>query len=898
MLAETPYCAWESTLSRHEAHVTLRTKAFLVAGLGTLVLALVLALISRTVIRHSFERVGQQSLAGFAQVEEEQMQQHTARVLDALAGRLDGLAVKGADWAEWDDTYGFMADGNEAYRRSNLTPDSLKNLRLNGMLFVRTSGQVVATVSYDLAQKREAPVLASLLPHVKPGAPLVCLPETNSVVTGLVLLPETPVLLAARAVVTSSGTGPVRGAVVLARYLDATEVQDLAALTHLNIQLWRVDAADLPADLGDLRGALTAPRQVITRALDDETLAGYAALFDLYGKRCAYLRVTTPRPVHARGQQTLAAIQTHGRETVWFLVGIFALAGLVAALVLVGLLEVSVLARLKDVSRQVTRIGAAGDFAARLEPRGNDELTRTVGSINDMLAALATSHRVIAQRKVENDLLMATVPIGLLSLDETFRINPEYSRAAARMLGYTSLAGRRFVDILQPLTAPEALGAQVTEFLEQLQREALPEKEMAALSPLTELTFATGGETRCLTFTFHLMRRGAGNPSHLLVVVEDITASRRLAAEVEQSRQENLQLKEIARAPDVYREFLSESLQALTHVETEVVHLRDPLAAIAALHLIFRGVHTVKGMAGGFGLALLAEACSRLEDRLARLAGGAVIPEVEVAGLAAELRVLVLEVEANLAQLKALVGDTQAVESGALLPIPLPELARRILAVQQLLTDVGSAVDIPALARGIRRELHALREVPASRGLARAARLMASLMTRSGKDIHFRFEGQELRLDCELARQLNVPLMHLLRNAVVHGVEDSDVRLAHGKSSAGQVILTVGRDTNGLYISVADDGNGINPQRLRQVAVDRGLVSAAEAASLSENACRELIFAPGFSTATDVDMYAGRGIGLVEVRGLVRDALGGELKVDSEPGQGACFTIRVPSPQL
>jgi two-component system chemotaxis sensor kinase CheA len=200
----------------------------------------------------------------------------------------------------------------------------------------------------------------------------------------------------------------------------------------------------------------------------------------------------------------------------------------------------------------------------------------------------------------------------------------------------------------------------------------------------------------------------------------------------------------------------------------------------------------------------------------------------------------------------------------------------------------------PDVRAELLESLQRIREVPVEKSLARTTRVLPDLIQRLRKEVRFRFDHDGVAVDLELAHALNGPLIHLLRNAIDHGIEAPETRRARGKPAEGEVRLAVRREPDHLEVDVSDDGAGIDPERLRAVAVARGLLSDAEAGRLTVEESHALIFRPGFSTATQVSDISGRGVGMDAVLATVRDRLGGELRITSSPGAGTTFTLRVP----
>ena len=186
------------------------------------------------------------------------------------------------------------------------------------------------------------------------------------------------------------------------------------------------------------------------------------------------------------------------------------------------------------------------------------------------------------------------------------------------------------------------------------------------------------------------------------------------------------------------------------------------------------------------------------------------------------------------------------------------------------------------------------RLVPFSLVTERLGRLVRDLSEKTGKALDFKVEGAGEEVDRALLDRLADPLSHLLRNAADHGIESASERAAEGKAPVGRLSLEIRRDGEALLVSVSDDGRGLDAEAIGRAAVERGLITAAEAARLPRERMLELITLPAFSTRSSVSEISGRGVGMDVVRNAA-EALGGGLEMDSTPGKGTRFTLVIPS---
>jgi chemosensory pili system protein ChpA (sensor histidine kinase/response regulator) len=205
----------------------------------------------------------------------------------------------------------------------------------------------------------------------------------------------------------------------------------------------------------------------------------------------------------------------------------------------------------------------------------------------------------------------------------------------------------------------------------------------------------------------------------------------------------------------------------------------------------------------------------------------------------------------------------------------------------------GDIDEFSKLAHHLQDEITAARMVPIGALYSLLSRAVRDAAKSSRKQVELDFAGSETELDNNIIQQISDPLVHLVRNSVAHGVESPQARLANGKNEKGKVSLRAYHRGNHIYIEVEDDGQGINYERVKQSAIDSGLVSSETADRLTERDLREMLFHPGFSTAVVKTELAGRGVGLDVVRSNL-NALNGEIEITSTPGQGTRFTLKVP----
>jgi len=403
--------------------------------------------------------------------------------------------------------------------------------------------------------------------------------------------------------------------------------------------------------------------------------------------------------------------------------------------------------------------------------------------------------------------------------------------------------------------------------------------------------------------------------------------------------------------------FISESRKHLTTFNDLIVQLENDLSDRAAIDEMFRHAHSLKGMAATMQFDAVTTLAHRMEDLLGRVRSDEFPFCPALADLLLEgsdlLSGMVSVIENGEGQSPDPAGLIERLASyspAAAMSAPPPELPavdaepdpkpdaaaaeasprqsqfrqsdsftsvrvktetldRLVNITGELITarhrlmdrarrSDGPALDEPlrqlsGLLRELRDEVFKARMLPFAVVAERFPRLVRDLARKQEKEISLQVEGRDIELDRGILEEITEPLIHILRNSVDHGIESPDDRRAAGKPPGGTVTITVARDKDHVDIIVADDGRGMDPARLAQKAVEKKIITAAQAYNISRQAALMLICAPGFSTASRVSDVSGRGVGMDVVKTSVH-VLGGTLAVESETGRGSRIILRLP----
>lgn len=365
-------------------------------------------------------------LRSLKQAEEQNTRQMVKAVLNVFAQTGDDFSSRFRDWSSWDDTYNFINNPNQAYRESNLDPGSLYNLQINLMLYINNSGEIVFGTGFDLKNQKKTPIPAVLKEHLTLNDRLLERPNSHRILSGIILLPEGPMLISSQPILPSNGKGSIRGTLIFGRYIDDRTIEKLARINRLPVMMYGMNDLQLPADFQAVRSALSAQRPILVRSRSEDTISGYAQIKDIYGKPALLLRVDVPREIYKQGKIRLG-----------YLILCLLVVGLVFGGVTLLLIERLVLFRLAALSAEVRKIGASSDLSLRVSTPGKDELSSLALTINRMLEALEKSGRDRIESEERHRAVVEQASEGIVLIDAQSSQILEANTAFNRLLGYS-----------------------------------------------------------------------------------------------------------------------------------------------------------------------------------------------------------------------------------------------------------------------------------------------------------------------------------------------------------------------------------------------------------------------------------------------------------------------------
>ncbi len=586
---------------------------------------------------------------------------------------------------------------------------------------------------------------------------------------------------------------------------------------------------------------------VYDNAFRVNSISGYAPVLDEDGKLVAMLGLDM---TDSDVREALAQVS--------FLSGIISALGLLVSLVLSILMGTLLTQNIKNLRKTVESFGQK-DFSARSYIKARDEIGALADSFNLMAQTIVDYQDKISQverekaaaefrgqmeaaRNAENRKYLDNISQGLLLMDGERIISPHYSSFLVKLFHWQgSPAGMDFLDFVYPDASAHVQDRQeLAEFISLLSSNVQADDAMLdSINPFKErLLMVRDGSTIVVTGHFLRVDKDDAGTS-LMVVFEDKTslveAQHQYLAETARFATELESIAAILRnGPLLFRDFLGDSQSLLRDFATE-----QPMTLAAdKIDHYFRQFHSLKGAARSLDLHTIAEEAHRIEDQLA----GARDTDIIKASLN-HLDGALTSIQTTVERFQAFSGNTQATG-------PTQDLAAFVKSLSAMTEDIG-------------KEL-----------------------------------GKKIRLDTRIQvdqlpflRELKNPLIHLIRNAIDHGIEDSYERVAFGKPETAVIVLDIRREGESLLVQVKDDGQGINFAAVRRSAIGKGLLAKDQEASDVD--LLKLVFRPGFSSRDEISDLSGRGIGLDAVAQAIKD-LGGAIRVSTKTGLGTTFRLRFP----
>ena len=566
-----------------------------------------------------------------------------------------------------------------------------------------------------------------------------------------------------------------------------------------------------------------------------------------------------------------------------------------------GLLYRQIVRPIRQMQSMMTDVAVNQDFSQRLPVARKDEIGRSMLAFNTMIEQIQASSAQLKQKTADIQSMLQNMPQGILTVLDGQQVHAEYSAYLATILETTHIAGRNVMDLLFSNTR---LGADTLAQIDAVWGACIGEDLMNfefnqhLMVGEIEKTMADG-RVKILDLNWSPILDEMGNTGRIMLCVRDVTELRQLAAEASEQRRELEMIGEVlAVSQDKFHPFILGAIKFVD--ENEILIHQHPKPDAHAIDALFRNMHTLKGNARTFGLRHLTDVVHNAEHRYDALRKPVPTVPWDQSVLLEELA----QVRAAVAHYTRInevsLGRKGPGEGGHTERYLMVDRAQIHDALQRLESvNTHNLHELVAARDAVRKALRLLGTEPLAETLSGVLDSLPTLAAELGKApplVHIDDQGYVIR--SQASAMLKNVFMHLLRNAVDHGLEDAASRGAAGKSAVGHVRLTVTAQGQHVRISLSDDGRGLALHRIREIGLRKGLLQPD--ASVTDDQIVQLIFLPGFSTASAITEVSGRGVGMDAVQDFVRRE-GGEISIEfADHAFGAdfrqfCIVVALPA---
>ncbi|MEJ2053286.1 MAG: PAS domain-containing protein [Calditrichaceae bacterium] len=459
--------------------------------------------------------------------------------------------------------------------------------------------------------------------------------------------------------------------------------------------------------------------------------------------------------------------------------------------------------------------------------------------------------------KQETDNILATVEEGLFLLDINLDIGTQYSLELKSIIGEKEPANKNFIDLLTGKLEKSVLESS-RDYLNLLFDESNDEAMLLELNPLIEVKAQINQKTKYLTFKFRRVAVNSEANKQLIAIVSDVTKEVSLSKSLKKQEAENKRKMDwllciLNIDPIMLKEFISSVHEELSNIDDNFETFKKNMQDFDAFDSIYRSIHTIKGSARLLEMNFFADLAHTVENVLAEFR---------------EKRKLTKTDQKNL-------------------KIQIGSIHQMYEELKDLIEDIGKIHDQFRPKRSHENKLL----------LNTLEKLIANLSSEYNKEVTFDYEKFD-GTDIPFQRRLIVRdiLVQLIRNSMHHGLESVEEREKQNKPNSGKIQITGHAEDNAYIIQFEDDGRGLNSKKLEEKAKKAGIWSNDEIAGWSKEKLYETIFHAGITTSDEVNLTAGRGMGMSIIKTIL-EKVGGEIKVETSPGKFTRFEVLIPFAQ-
>lgn len=593
--------------------MSIRTRIILSAGITFCGLLCVLALSSGVIV-----------LSSFTKLETKQMQQQVGRFQEALINSYEALDSTLAQWAPWDDAYKYIQDHNPDFLKSNLAGAAISDLNLDVIVFLDKTGVVVYGTGFDAERKKMLPISDGFKNFLQPGSQLMKHADPHSKILGLIQLPQGPMVIASRPIVTSNYSGPIRGTLIMGRYLNDKMLEHLAQLTHLQLTARPYTDAQLPVDFRTAHAKLSPTRQIFIKPLNGRENAGYIALPDINDQPTLIVRVVDNRAIHLQGINTF----------IWFFVSLVVVSVLCFWIIMV-VLDRTIFRRINRLATFANAI-AAGDLQQECDDCASDEigaLSAAFSSVRQSFLLLYQDLNTIIEATRTGDLSQHAIPDtyvgawrvlmkGIYDLRSLFAQVVIQMQTTVRRVADTAGDTSQMAGTLSTASQEMALGAQqVAEGAQAQTHSVASVTENMQFLQQAILSVAAGSQSQATgsAQVTNAAQQALQNISQIngmsTKALEETDISARVAQDGAQVVQETI--KRMQRVHTV-TEDIATQVNALGESSKKIEHIIEIIGGIAkqtSLLALNAAIEAARAGVHGNGFAVVADEIGKLAER-------------------------------------------------------------------------------------------------------------------------------------------------------------------------------------------------------------------------------------------------------------------------------------------
>jgi PAS domain S-box-containing protein len=478
--------------------MSLHKKALLIIGIPLAILIAILYLSARITL-----------MKGFYELEDEDAKQSVNQAITALSDIIDNLRRTTNDWAAWDDAYEFVANENESFINKNLVDGTFEELKLNLILFVNMNKRTVFAKGFDLDQSREIPFKNSLLENlIQKNKILVSHRDLESTVSGIVMLSNQPVIVSSYPILTSEDKGPIRGSLIMGRFLDKGIIAGLEKITGYKVGIETWDQFQKKST--EVHKAFSSGEQdpVLIKSEGRDEIEGFGLIKDIHQKPAFLLEIPMPR-----------RISEHGRRTLNYYFLSLVIVTLLVMGILFLLLEKMIISPMSTIHKELTTIREGRDLSKRITVKGGGEIAALTGIMNETFEALAKSYDTIQESEKRYSIITDHVDDIVWQMDMEMAFT-YVSPAVERILGYP-------VDEAVQLSPANLFDAQGIEQMQMAIQSKISETNHRLTKPHEFRWKHQNGLWVDVEVVFSPIYNRAGQPIGFAGVTRDITERKR-----------------------------------------------------------------------------------------------------------------------------------------------------------------------------------------------------------------------------------------------------------------------------------------------------------------------------------------------------------------------------------